>query len=88
MSEEEVFDLLDGGYITKWDLRGRNIPAERFNVEIGDCDGDLSDCYGATPESAWDKAVVIMLNSLWKRKRENSEANEPTLSAGERNPGL
>ena len=80
MSEEEVFDLLDGGWITKRD--------KGCSVEIGDHDGDLADCYGETLESAWDKAVAHMLAALEDRANENSEANEPTLSAGERNPGL
>ena len=87
MSEEEVFDLLDGGRITKQDMRHYNNSA-KWNVEIGDRDGDLADCYADTPEIAWDKAVAEMLTSLEEREEENSEANEPTLSAGERNPGL
>ena len=88
MSEEEVFDLLDGGWITKRCLRGYNAPPYAYEVEIGDKDGDLSCRYGSTPESAWGQAVAWMLKALEDRANENSEANEPTLSAGERNPGL
>lgn len=80
MDEQEVFDLLDGGWITKRD--------KGCSVEIGDCDGDLSYCCDSTPESAWGQAVAWMLKALEDRANENSESNEPTLSAGERNPGL
>jgi len=84
MSEEEVFDLLDGGYITKRDRRGFDA-MQGFEVEIGDKDGDLACCYGRTPGRAFDQAVAHMLKALEDRANENSEANEPTLSAWERN---
>lgn len=83
MTEDEVFDLLDGGWITKRD--SQDYSDYQWNVEIGDINGDLADSYGNTPEIAWHKAIVEMLESLSERKRENSEANEPTLTAGERN---
>ena len=85
MSEEEVFDLLDGGYISKYDHRGDNAHVMAWEIEIGDCDGDLSCCHGSTMESAWGQAVAHMLAALEDRANENSEANEPTLSAYERN---
>ena len=88
MTEEEVFDLLDGGWINKRDHRGHNAYLYAWECEIGDKDGDLSCCYGKTPESAWDNAVAQMIKSLQERANENREANEPTLSAWERNPGL
>ena len=85
MDEQEVFDLLAGGYISKYDHRGHLSSECVWEAEIGDNEGDLGFGYGSTPEIAWDNAVEQMLKSLAERKRENSEANEPTLSAYERN---
>jgi hypothetical protein len=85
MTEEEVFDLLENGYVHKCDHRGQNAKEKAWQVSIGDSEGDLANCYGSTPEIAWDNAVAEMLESLEERKRENSEANDPTLSAYERN---
>lgn len=83
MTEQEVFDLLDGGWIVKRDWRGYDLP--EWEVEIGDAHGDLANCLGSTPEVAWHQAVAHMPAALEDRKHENSEANEPTLSAYERN---
>jgi hypothetical protein len=85
MTEQEVFDLLDGGRIFKYDHRIWNPVKSCFGIDISDRHGDLASSQGTTLDIAWKNAVAEMLESLEERKEENSEANEPTMSAGERN---